>query len=123
MPYLFLLGGTHQTLQIMLSESEEYFELLGGNMVGKNKKYSHIRKPKSIRERILLPVGSTETMQLLLLLLVTLPLPSLASNTTSKRRGLLNRDVQGGSHLFRLDPGYNVADVPPSDGPLQIRYI
>ena len=88
------------------------------------KKYSHIREHKSIQESILLLVGSTETMpvQLLLLLLVTLPLPSFASITTSKGKGLLNRDAQEGSHLFRLDPGYNVAVVPPSDGPLQIRY-
>ena len=94
-------------------------------MSSQPKKYSHIREHKSIQESILLPVGSTETMlvQLLLLLLVTLPLPSFASNTTSKGKGLLlNRDAQEGSHLFRLDPGYNVAVVPPSDGPLQIRY-
>ena len=62
-------------------------------------------------------------VQLLLLLLATLPLPSFATNTTSKGRGLLNRDAQGGSPLFMRDPGYHVAEVPPSDGPLQIRYI
>ena len=61
-------------------------------------------------------------MQLLLLLLVTLPLPSFATNTTSKGRGFLNRDAQGGSPLFMRDPGYRVYEVPPSDGPLQIRY-
>ena len=93
-------------------------------MSSQPKKYSHLSEHRSIQENILLPVGRTETMpvQLLLLLLVTLPLPSFASNTTSKGKGLLNRDAQEGSHLFRLDPGYNVADVPPSDGPLQIRY-
>ena len=62
-------------------------------------------------------------VQLLLLLLVTLPLPSFATNTTSKERVLLNRDAHGGSTLFKLDPGYQVAQVPPSDGPLPIRYI
>ena len=89
-------------------------------MVCKSKKYSHVRKHKL---RILLPVGSAETMvvQLLFLLLATLPLPSFATNTTSKGRGFLNRDAQGGSPLFMRDPGYHVAEVPPSDGPLQIR--
>ena len=61
-------------------------------------------------------------IQLLFLLLATLPLPSFSTNTTSKGRGFLNRDAQGGSPLFMRDPGYRVYEVPPSDGPLQIRY-
>ena len=46
-----------------------------------------------------------------------------ATNTTWKARKLFNnnRDAHENSHHFTMDLGYHVSDVPPSDGPLQIR--
>ena len=61
-------------------------------------------------------------VQFLLPFLVTFPLPSFATNTTTSK-GRVTRESHGGSSLFKLDPGYFVDTVPrPSDGPLQIRY-
>ena len=76
----------------------------------------HSRKNRAVSAEALL-------QQLLLLLLVTLPFPSFTTNTTWKARKLFNnnRDAHENSHHFTMDLGYHVSDVPPSDGPLQIR--
>ena len=60
---------------------------------------------ESTKPRNSLPVAPAETMlvQFLLPFLVTFPLPSFATNTTTSK-GRVTRESHGGSSLFKLDP-------------------
>ena len=92
-------------------------------MFGQFPRYTCIRKQEIHSRKNRAVSAEALLQQLLLLLLVTLPFPSFTTNTTWKARKLFNnnRDAHENSHHFTMDLGYHVSEVPPSDGPLQIR--